>query len=137
MPNSSRFTSRALATGSERLTGSLLLGATVAVATVAYAPGVSDRLFAQGVSCPSRMWLGVLCPFCGMTHAVVALLRGDVLGSLSHNALALFFLLGLLGSLVALFGRWRPRIPWGLSKSFVSLLIGLAFAGYSVGRNLV
>lgn len=137
MPNSSRSTSRALATGSDRLAGSLFLGATVAVATVAYAPGVSDRLFAQGVSCPSRMWLGVLCPFCGMTHAAVALLRGDILGSLSQNAFALFFLLGLLGWLVTLFGWWRPRIPWALSRSFVSLLIVLVFVGYSVGRNLV
>ena len=137
MPSSSRSTYRALATGSDRLTGSLLLGATVAVATVAYAPGVSDRLFAQGVSCPSRLWLGVLCPFCGMTHAVVALLRGDVFGSLSENAFALFFLLGLVGSLVGLFGRWRPRIPWALSRSVTSLVAGLAFVAYSVGRNLV
>ena len=72
MPNSSRFTSRARATGSNHVTRGLLVTATAACEVVAYAPGVSDRLFAQGVSCPIKAWFGTQCPFCGMTHGVVA-----------------------------------------------------------------
>lgn len=137
MPNSSRFTSRARATGSDHVTRGLLVTATAACAVVAYAPGVSDRLFAQGVSCPIKAWFGAECPCCGMTHGVVALFRGDVLGSLAENAFAWVVVLGLLVSLIVVFAGLQRKIPSFVSSSRVTLLVGIPFAAYSVGRNLV
>jgi hypothetical protein len=72
-----------------------------------------------------------------MTHGVVALFRGDVLGSLAENAFAWVFVLGLLVSLIVVFSRWQRKIPAVVSGSRVTLLVGIPFAAYSVGRNLV
>ncbi len=38
-----------------------------------------------GISCASRAWFGVECPFCGMTRSFVALLHGDVTASFRHH----------------------------------------------------
>lgn len=45
-----------------------------------------------GVSCPIKYVFGVSCPTCGVTRALVALLRGDFVGYLSYNPMALFLL---------------------------------------------
>jgi ABC-type multidrug transport system permease subunit len=72
-----------------------------------------------------------------MTHGVVALFRGDVLGSLAENAFAWVVVLGLLVSLIVVFAGLQRKIPSFVSGSRVTLLVGIPFAAYSVGRNLV
>ena len=43
--------------------------------------------------CPFKQLTGLPCPGCGMTHATVALLRGDFRAMLSYHPLAPVFLL--------------------------------------------
>jgi hypothetical protein len=71
-----------------------------------------------------------------MTRGVVALFRGDLLGSLAENAFAWVFVLGLLVSLIVVFSRLQWKIPAFVSGSRVTLLVGIPFVAYSVGRNL-
>jgi hypothetical protein len=42
--------------------------------------------------CPIHAYLGVLCPGCGATHALLMLLRGHLLGAAHANALFVFLL---------------------------------------------
>jgi hypothetical protein len=71
-----------------------------------------------------------------MTRGVVALFRGDLLGSLAENAFAWVFVLGLLVSLIVVFSRLQWKIPAFVSGSRVTLLVGIPFVAYSVGQNL-
>jgi hypothetical protein len=104
------------------LAGSLGLGAAV--------------LLWHGVGLPwPRCWFralaGLPCPFCGATHAGLALLRGDALAAIRINPLASFAYaaIGLYDLHVALIlaaGRWRLRLD-GLNqqRKKVLLLAGL------------
>ena len=40
-----------------------------------------------GWACPLLAITGVVCPFCGLTHASIALAQGDVLAALGHHPL--------------------------------------------------
>jgi len=44
--------------------------------------------------------------------------------------------LGLLVSLIVVFSRLQWKIPAFVSGSRVTLLVGIPFVAYSVGRNL-
>ena len=41
------------------------------------------------IPCPIRTIFGIRCPGCGMTHALVALLRGDVRRAIQFNPFVL------------------------------------------------
>ncbi len=49
-----------------------------------------------GVNCIVRRIFGVPCPCCGMTRAALALLRGDLSGSLAAHPMLLPAILGIL-----------------------------------------
>ena len=49
-----------------------------------------------GVNCWSRELLDIHCPYCGMTRSVVALLDGDIAGSLTYHPGGFLIALGLL-----------------------------------------
>ncbi len=52
-----------------------------------------------GSPCPFMDLTGVPCPYCGMTRSWIALVRGDVMGSLRYNpgGTALLTGIGILG----------------------------------------
>lgn len=54
--------------------------------------------------CPSQMFFGTPCPFCGGTRAVAYLVGGDLSTAVNRNAGAvLFFLVGVIAA------SWRIR----------------------------
>jgi hypothetical protein len=60
--------------------GGLVLGAVGGAPARAVAEG--------GPGCPLRMATGLPCPFCGMTHAVLAMGGGDVRAALAFHPVA-------------------------------------------------
>ena len=82
--------------------------------------------------CPFFQATGLLCPGCGGTRAMLALLHGDLHAAWAHNPLLLLALLclGLYG-LVAIGQRRLPSLPPAVLA--VLLLGSLAFG---VARNL-
>jgi hypothetical protein len=53
-------------------------------------------------NCPIRTVTGVPCPGCGLTHAVIQFLRGDIAASLQTHAFAPIFILALMVMFAAL-----------------------------------
>lgn len=104
---------------------------------------LAARLYARYVirfvpPCIFRSATGLLCPSCGMTHAVYALCRLDVLESLRQNAVLMFgVLLGVLYYAelwTRALGTPKRLIPRRGSFWIGVLVIWLA---YTVLRNLV
>jgi|GEM_PF-6953792 len=85
-----------------------------------------DRLDSLPPVCPVRIFLGLKCAFCGMTHAFIHLLYLDVREAFAANALSIPLAMGLL--LWPLIWKFRSRQAalWGL----------LVLSGYAVLRNL-
>ncbi len=52
---------------------------------VLFAKFVSGTPLAKITDCPSHIFFGVYCPFCGGTRAMSALMRFDVVASLIYN----------------------------------------------------
>ena len=49
------------------------------------AAALAAVLYISGIGCVWRRLFGIQCPGCGMTRAVLALLRGDIAGAMGHN----------------------------------------------------
>ena len=56
------------------------------ITTVAFAVAVT-LLYVSGIGCVYRALLGISCPGCGLTHALLALLRFDLAASLTYHPL--------------------------------------------------
>jgi hypothetical protein len=88
--------------------------------------------------CPSRLLLGLDCPFCGGLRGTQDLLHGDLAGALDHNLLLPAYLvaaavLGACYLLLPLAGSpaQRVRLPrWAVVGS------ASVVAGFTVARNL-
>lgn len=80
--------------------------------------------------CPFRALTGYVCPGCGTTRAVHALLRGEVAGAFAYNPLAVLVVPALLYALVSACvfvarGRWLPRpVPpaWAIRGFAVAVM---------------
>lgn len=109
----------------------LFAGATCACAALLYRypPGQNDFYPA----CPIYQLTGLLCPGCGITRALAALVHGDLASAFHSNPLALLLLaFGLLHVVYALSRGRSLQLP----KPF--LLVALvACAIFTLLRNLV
>ena len=79
-----------------------------------------------GIGCVFRAITGVDCPFCGMTHATVALGGGDLRGAHAAHPLAVVVLIGVIALLaVVAAGRGerllRGRRPLALLAVLVAV----------------
>ena len=67
------------------------------------------------IGCPFRLFLGICCPGCGMTRALMALLCFDFLGAFSYNPCVYILPIGLVIFLC------RRKIP----KTTFNVLMGI------------
>ena len=88
--------------------------------------------------CPSRHFLGILCPGCGSTRALYHLAHGDLPAALHLDALAVLCLPLLLWWFVAWTGErltGRPLPRWDRSPR-AALVVGIVTVAWLVVRNL-
>ena len=128
------FTIKAWAARRVQATAALM---TLVAAVVAMA--LHPQIAALIPACPVRENLGLLCPGCGASHALLALLHGDVGAALRANALFVVLL-----PFAAVFAVWSyaramragefcwPRVP----VSVLGLVMALT-AVFTIGRNVI
>ncbi len=87
--------------------------------------------------CAFHEYTGLLCPGCGTTRALAALLRGDLSGAMHWNALTTLLLpLAVVYAAVA-YGRvLRGKPAWIDLPRAAWVGLALVAAGFAVGRNL-
>lgn len=88
--------------GSDHIPFALAAFGTAGAIVVSYVPNIREDLTRHPSTCLFRQMTGYRCPFCGMTHAVIDLLHGNITLAASHNAIV--FLL-VLAAAVAFVGR--------------------------------
>lgn len=112
-------------------------GLVVGLSLLAYVALVDPARGGLYPRCPSRLVLGLDCPFCGGLRGTHELLHGDLAGALDHNLLLPAYLVAaaVIGAcyLLPLTGRPVPRVRlprWAL--------IGAAavVVSFTVARNL-
>jgi len=115
------------------------LGATFALAATAFVCGLILRFPALAPACPIHEHFGILCPGCGATRALAALLHGHLGDALHLNALFIVLLpIALAGILVTYCRAMRiepfrwPQPP--TSALYATLALTAAF---TLARNLV
>ena len=88
--------------------------------------------------CPFHAWTGLLCPGCGGTRAIAALLRGDLMAAWQLNSLVVALLPFALayGAVVAM-RTWRgERARWPEIPAMVWGMVGAATMVFGTVRNL-
>jgi hypothetical protein len=112
-------------------------GLVVGVVLVAYVALVDPARGGLYPRCPSRLLLGLDCPFCGGLRGTHDLLHGDVAGALDHNLLLPAYLIAaavLVGTyLMPLIGRPAPPIRLPRWTMVAAAVVVVAF---TVARNL-
>ena len=73
------------------------------------------------LSCPSRKYLHMDCPGCGMQRSILGLLKGNLSESLHFHPAGIFILL----SIVLLLIHLKFKFTWG-AKALISLQITVA-----------
>lgn len=94
--------------------------------------GVLQFLQEHMLACPSRKYLHMECPGCGMQRSILALLRGHLAQSLHlHPAAIPLLLVFLLLTLHLIFRfRWGGRVLMGLQLSVA--IISITFYVYKI-----
>lgn len=80
--------------------------------------GVAAVYYILPFGCPVKYFLHFECPTCGMTRAMLSLLKGDIAGYFSYNPAALPFLL------VLLFAVHKDLLPFKPKTKNAVLIIG-------------
>ncbi|MDR0273091.1 MAG: DUF2752 domain-containing protein [Clostridiales bacterium] len=88
--------------------------------------------------CNFNYFTGLLCPGCGNTRSVLALINGDIITALRYNISAPFMLIVGIGFYIELilwaFGKHKKIVP--RSTFLLWFLLGTFFV-YSIVRNIV
>jgi ABC-type branched-subunit amino acid transport system permease subunit len=112
-------------------------GLVVGLSLLAYVALVDPARRGLYPRCPSRLLLGLDCPFCGGLRGTHDLLHGDLAGALDHNLLLPAYLIAaavLVGTyLMPLIGRPAPRIRLPRWTIIAAAVVVVAF---TVARNL-
>ena len=134
------------------LTGCPMLTHSVIVGIIPYVPGQFKRLhlvipaiafaailyrfppsqYAFYPACPIHQFTGLLCPGCGATRAVAALLHGHLAQAIHFNALVVLLL--PLAVIYLAFAAARPRFP-PVPAPLVYALLALALV-FGIARNV-
>ena len=69
--------------------------------------------------CPMKLFFDIPCPGCGMTRAIISLLKFDFKASFTYNPLAIFVILALV---YYIFIRKFAKIPSKFEKLYLVLL---------------
>jgi len=86
--------------------------------------------------CPIRALTGWLCPGCGGTRAIAALLRGDLVGALRLNGLVVTMVPLWLAYGVGMLRRtWRGGPAWVKLPTWVWICLVAVATGFTVWRN--
>jgi hypothetical protein len=112
----------------------LILGAIAVVLHFFEWPAVESFLSAIPYRCPLKLFTGLDCAFCGMTHSWIAILRGEWSEALRFNVLGPFVWVLAVGSALAVVAgvKIETKIkPWMGAVSLTVLI------GYFVIRNLL
>lgn len=92
----------------------------------------------EGIPCLFREATGLLCPGCGLTHALTSLARGDVLTALTHLPLLPLYL--LWGGWILVLGTCRyvkgETHPFSVGPLWVHLLMAGTVLAFWILRNL-
>jgi hypothetical protein len=121
---------------SARSTANLLGAVTVAGAIALYAlPPERYRFYP---ACPIYAYTHILCPGCGATRALAALLRGNLAAAWQYNPLFVSVLPLLLIAAVRMY--WSAlangRVEWPQLPKFAIALFFVSGAIFTVARNL-
>lgn len=90
------------------------------------------------IPCPIRFWTGYLCPGCGITHMILALLEGDFYGAYQSNPGLMIltpWILALFLYSEATYIRYghQPRQRW---YHFLLILLIILLLLYGIVRNI-
>ena len=122
------------AVGSPRVVaGALVVGATA----LALAVSTTTQPRAWYPSCLFHSLVGLHCPGCGSTRALLALAHGEWLRAAHENAL-LVALLPFLGAwtVIALWRAWRFNAPAPAAPQGTAMIVLVATLVFFVARNL-
>lgn len=87
------------------------------------------------IGCPFRLFLGVCCPGCGMTRALMAVLCLDFRGALSYNPCVYILPIGII---IFLFRRKIPKTTFNALMGIgISLFIGAFIFRLVTGNEYV
>ncbi len=88
--------------------------------------------------CPFHQWTGLLCPGCGATRAVAALLQGHVAEAMRWNSLVVLALpIALIMAGNAYSKATRGEDPWpSIPPTLIAAALGVS-AVFAVARNLL
>lgn len=114
----------------------LLVAVLLSLAALRFCPPSASRFYPQ---CPIHYYLGLLCPGCGATRAVAALLHGQLFEALRLNALAIVLLPFAVAAGVQCYRRaLQPgRFQWPqLSPAAACYLFAVATV-FAIARNIL
>ncbi|MCC8135439.1 MAG: DUF2752 domain-containing protein [Ruminococcus sp.] len=120
------------------VSGALAISMPLAAVMLFFTRGFWISISEKFPTCTFHAVTGGYCPGCGNTRSVIALLHGDIIGSLRNNIAPLFLLILLLmvyiEFLLNLFGKSKKIIP---RNAVFWCVTGICIFVYYIIRNFV